>query len=253
MHSRNARCKYQGRSKINTDINKSGSVTSNQIGVHPKLEQIVRKHLLTTWEQPFHQPTVESYRQLVDTGVFSGHLPLILDSGCGTGKSTHQLAALYPQHLVIGVDRSQARLSKGGLDSGFSRHGNCVLIRAELATFWRLLLADRIFPERHFLLYPNPYPKSAHLSRRWHGHPVFPQLLGLGGEIEMRCNWEIYALEFALAVNLACGSQIEATGFQPEDGISPFERKYHERGQKLYAVKLPALLTAGFRQGFQQD
>jgi tRNA G46 methylase TrmB len=194
---------------------------------------------------------MESYRQLVGTGIFVEYEALILDSGCGTGNSTLRLAELYPQHLVIGIDRSQARLSKSGVDSSFYRRGNCVLIRAELATFWRLLLADGIFPERHFLLYPNPYPKSAHLSRRWHGHPVFPQLLSLGGEIEMRCNWEIYAQEFALAVSLACDAQIEVTVFAADDGISPFERKYHERGQKLYAVKVPAQLTAGFRQDIQ--
>jgi len=188
---------------------------------------------------------------LVGTGIFAEYEALILDSGCGTGKSTVRLAELYPQHLVIGVDRSQARLSKSGVDSSNYRRGNCALIRAELATFWRLLLADGVFPERHLLLYPNPYPKSAHLARRWHGHPVFPQLLRLGGEIEMRCNWGIYAREFALAVNLACGSQVEATGFQPEDGISPFEHKYLERGQKLYVVKIPAQLTARFRQHIQ--
>jgi tRNA G46 methylase TrmB len=38
---------------------------------------------------------------------------IVLDSGCGTGRSTKLLARdLYPRHLVIGVDRSFSRLTK---------------------------------------------------------------------------------------------------------------------------------------------
>ena len=118
-----------------------------------------------------------------------------------------------------------------------------MLLRAELSTFWRLLLNDGFSPERHYMLYPNPWPKPGHLKRRWHGHPVFPQLLGLGGEIEMRCNWEIYALEFARAVNLATGADIRPARIHPDVGISPFEQKYLERGQALFSVTVPARET----------
>ena len=140
---------------ININIKQSGLVSSSQRDVHPNLEQVVRKHLATTWKQPFHQATLEVYRQLLKAEVFSQALPLILDSGCGTGNSSSVLAELFPNHLVLGVDRSHVRLSKSGLESGFHRRGNCVLIRAELATFWRLLLKDGHTLEQHFLLYPK--------------------------------------------------------------------------------------------------
>lgn len=231
-------------SAIDIHINQSGIVTSSQGGVHPGLEEIVRKHLQTTWQQPFHMPTVAVYRQLEATGVLNADQPIILDSGCGTGKSTRQLASIFPQHIVLGVDRSHIRLTKSGVESCFHRSGNCVLVRAELATFWRLMLVDGYTPERHFLFYPNPYPKPAHLLRRWHGHPVFPQLLKLGGDIELRCNWEIYALEFAQAVNFACTANVKVKNIHTENGISPFEHKYLKRGQKLYRVKVPARVTA---------
>jgi len=231
---------HTGRSNINTDINKSGIVNSSQNGVHPRLEQTVRKHMDKPWQQPLHTPTVEAYRQLLNEGIFSDGRSFILDSGCGTGKSTRQLAELFPQFTVLGVDRSFVRLSRSGVNSVFQRNENCILLRAELTTFWRLLLADGHTPERHYLLYPNPYPKPAHLTRRWHGHPVFPQLLNLGGEIEMRCNWEIYALEFAEAVNIACDTNLQARSFQTNSGISPFEQKYLEREHPLYMVTVPA-------------
>jgi len=236
--------RYQSPSAINKDINQSGIVASSQRGIHPRLEETVRKHLATPWEQPFHTPTVEMYRQLLEAGVFITDQPFILDSGCGTGKSTQMLAKLFPGQLVLGVDRSQVRLSRSGLNARFRRSGNCVLVRAELTTFWRLLLADGHRPEQHYLLYPNPYPKPGHLSRRWHGHPVFPQLLRLGGDIELRCNWEIYALEFAQAVNLACAEPIQVKRYTAESGISLFEQKYLQRGQKLYSVNVPARVAA---------
>ena len=133
------------------------------------------------------------------------------------------------------------------MTSGILRSENCILIRAELATFWRLLLNSGLSPQRHFLLYPNPWPKPGHLSRRWHGHPVFPHLLALGGEIEMRCNWDVYAQEFAKAASIATGAGISVNTIEPDDGISPFEQKYHERGQSLFSVIVSALKTQAFR------
>lgn len=232
------------QSEANRNPAKSGLITSSQTGIHPNLEKHVRRHLETPWSQPLHRPTVDVYRQLEKTGVLYADQLLILDSGCGTGDSTRQLAALYPRHLVVGVDRSVARLARGGTTSSIFQSENCVLLRAELATFWRLLANDGYRPQRHFIFYPNPWPKPGHLSRRWHGHPVFPELLSLGGEIELRCNWEIYALEFALAVRMATNEAITAERIQPESGISLFEKKYLERGQPLYSVLVPAKVTA---------
>ena len=229
------------------NVNKSGLVSSSQTGIHPHLEKYVRRHLEKPWSQPFHRPTVAAYRKLNDEGVFSAGQPVILDSGCGTGKSTQRLAALFPRHNVIGVDRSHVRLAKSGVDSGFYCSGNCILLRADLPTFWRLLLKDGYSVEKHFLFYPNPWPKPGHLLRRWHAHPVFPQLLSLGGEIEMRCNWEIYALEFAAAVNFVTGAAVKPKNIQPESGISPFEQKYLERGQPLFSVIVAAHDTDAFR------
>ena len=235
------------QSKTGKKASKSGLVTSKQRGIHTGLERCVRKHLGSSWKQPFHRPTKDAYSQLDRQGVFSEGLPFILDSGCGTGSSTQRLAEMFPRHLVIGVDRSLKRLEKSGFTTGFVRSGNFILLRGELATFWRLLLNSGCSPERHYLLYPNPSPKPGHLSRRWHGHPAFPQLLSLGGEIELRCNWKIYALEFAEAVSLTTGADIDVLDFKPVQAISPFEQKYSERGQSLYSVTVPARVLEIFR------
>lgn len=225
----------------------SGLARSTQADVHKRLEETVRKHLATPWSQPLHKPTADVFELLLQSGLPGGGKPVILDAGCGTGASARKLAGLHPDHVVIGVDRSLARLGKGGLRGSLLVEGNLVLARAELATFWRLAYAAGVRPVRHLLLYPNPWPKSRHLQRRWHAHPVFPWLLALGGEIELRCNWEIYALEFAAAVRIATGAGINVNQIVPGLGISPFETKYLERGHGLYSVTVPASVTATFK------
>lgn len=235
------------RSTAFPEMMDAGLVSSGQAGIHPRLDAVVRKHLETPWAQPLHRPSVDAWLGLEKEDAFSLGRPLILDSGCGTGDSTRRLAGIYPGHLVIGVDRSQNRLGRGGATRDVFQRDNYILLRSELATFWRLLLESGRLPERHFLFYPNPWPKSAHLMRRWHGHPVFPALLALGGEIELRCNWEIYAREFARAAGLATGAIAAVRQIKPDIPISPFERKYLERGQTLYSVTVPARCTREFR------
>lgn len=165
--------------------------------------------------------------------------PVILDSGCGTGRSTRHLATLYPDHWVIGVDRSFVRLTRNNkkchnsddeeeekeedmaLESSslappserpYSQQiaVNAFLVRAELVDFWRCCQRER---ERdscawnithHYLLYPNPYPTLQRLTQRWYAHPSFPLLLKMGaGQLVVRSNWEGYLKEFAMAVELA--------------------------------------------------
>ena len=74
--------------------------------------------------KPFADHTVEAYNSLVkllssptsssSSGSSSNSKmrPVVLDSGCGTGRSTRYLATIFPNHWVIGVDRSFVRISR---------------------------------------------------------------------------------------------------------------------------------------------
>jgi len=158
----------------------------------------------------------------------------VLDSGCGTGWSTARLAERYPDAIVLGVDQSAARLER----FREPELPNMRRVRARAEDFWRLLAADGIRPARHFLLYPNPWPKAAQLRRRWHGHPVFADLLALGGSLELRTNWRIYADEFRIAAG-TCGIDTPpVVSFSVDSPLTPFERKYAESGHRLYRLCL---------------
>lgn len=221
-----------------TQKNLSSSVRSTQTTIHPRLAQQVRRHLEFDWRPAPHLPTVRAFEALARFDIGPG-VQIVLDSGCGTGESTRGIAARYPDCLVIGIDKSAARLSRRKATVFPHREGNVILLRAELACFWRLALKAGWQLHRHFLLYPNPWPKPGQLNRRWHAHPVFPNLLGLGGRLEMRCNWEVYAQEFALAVTIATGHVPDIDSSVDSPITSPFERKYRSSGHALFSVVVP--------------
>lgn len=156
-----------------------------------------------------------------------------MDAGCGTGVSTAALARAHPDALVMGVDKSHTRLSRSP-----RQPDNAVLIRADLVDFWRVAGRASWRLRRHYLLYPNPWPKLAHVARRWHAHPVFRSLLDLGGILEMRTNWVVYAREFRAALDFHGYPQAGVAMLPAGPALSPFERKYQRSEHNLYVVKV---------------
>ena len=201
-------------------------VGSNQCRVHPRLQEAVAKHRARPWSPPVAAHTRAAFERWLERSVGDAR-PLMLDSGCGNGESTLALARLFPDHAVLGVDRSEKRLAARGDDPRF--------VRAELAQFWHLARRAGVRLARHCVFYPNPWPKSVHYLRRWHAHPAFDDLLALGGALELRTNWRIYAEEFALALR-ASGVASELSILEVETPVSPFERKYARAGHSLWRV-----------------
>ncbi|WP_438764518.1 tRNA (guanine(46)-N(7))-methyltransferase TrmB [Kushneria sp. TE3] len=217
----------------------STPVHSTQSGLHPDLTFHVQRALDHQWQRPIAEHT----RAAFDTAqqFYQAHGgPLILDAGCGTGHSTRQLARCYPRACVLGIDRSADRLSRNHDRTLGAFPDNALRVRADLVDFWRLAHLAGWQPVRHFVLYPNPYPKASQLKRRWHAHPVFPVMVALGGVLTLRSNWQVYVDEFACAINLATGQKppVEALSLTPEsDFISAFERKYFDSGHALWQLE----------------
>jgi len=205
----------------------SRPVTSPQTAAHPRLDETVLKHARSSWRKPIAEHSRRAFDQLVQTMPRS--VPLILDSGCGTGRSTAVLARRYPDSLVFGIDKSLARL-----DRAAALPENAVLARIDLEDFWRLAReADWTFA-RQFALYPNPWPKPEQRLRRWPFHPVFPAAVACGGIWELRTNWKVYAEEFARAFTLLTDVEAELSAWKPEVPETPFEAKYLASGHELW-------------------
>ena len=210
---------------------KSNSVTSNQTGPHERLEETVRKHL----KKPFLRPIADHTQQIFDQvqeRLATNERPLVFDACCGVGDSSRILAKQFPNHWVIGIDKSASRISR---ERTGENPENLILERADLNDFYRLANMAGWQFDRHYILYPNPWPKATHLGRRWHGAPVFPVMLQLGGELELRSNWKLYLEEFQLALKIA-GHRGLLEQFAPEIYMTPFEKKYHQSDQTLWQL-----------------
>lgn len=214
----------------------SRSITTAQTGIHEHLAAAVAKHAATVYRKPFMQYNRDAFDASMTAWRDAGERPLILDAGCGVGLSTRHLATCFPDHFVIGVDQSADRLSRNTIWHG-NIPTNFTLVRADLVDYWRLMHAAGVYPVRHYILYPNPWPKIGQLGRRWHGHPVFPAIAALGGQFECRSNWQIYVEECAAALTQLTGQEVRAERYVPAMHITPFEEKYAASGQDLYRCK----------------
>jgi len=211
-------------------------IYSSQQTIHSNLVGSIRRYQETTFTKPVSAHTAQAFEEL-NLVLENNKMPLILDSGCGTGDSTKRLAATWPDCFVIGIDKSEVRLARAqsGKDSG----SNFTFVRADLFDFWRLAVQSGLKVDRHFVFYPNPWPKSTQLKRRIHGHPAFAQFVQLGTEFEVRSNWKIYVDEFACAFKLWTGIGAAVQEIVPvEPYWTAFERKYVLSKHPIYQFKI---------------
>jgi len=209
----------------------SREIYTNQSGIHDNLEKVVTKHLKTRFQKPPAEHTQLAF-QAVTQAINADPKPLIMDSCCGTGVSSRHIALAHPEAWVIGLDRSSKRLSKEYEDT---LPENLIFAQADCVDFWKLAQEAGWRLDKHYLLYPNPYPKSVQLKYRWHGHPAFADLLALGGLLEVRSNWSLYIEEFSVALGLAGHVTEGCQAFDPNGQyLTLFERKYCQSGQTVY-------------------
>jgi tRNA (guanine-N7-)-methyltransferase len=219
----------------------STPVESRQVSIHDHLERLVQKHEATSYLRPIPDFSRRVADEIVNFIEQTPTYKIILDSCCGTGESTASLAAQFPSAIVIGLDKSTHRTKKHIA----SNASNYRIWRADVEDLWRLLGAyvhesSRIF-DQHYLFYPNPYPKPHHILRRWHGHPLFPEMMRLAPQMELRTNWDIYANEFTHA-SLMLGYEAICTTYSPATPITTFERKYAASGHTLYKVRTSVMV-----------
>ncbi|WP_235263811.1 tRNA (guanine(46)-N(7))-methyltransferase TrmB [Nitrincola sp. A-D6] len=209
----------------------SRQVTSAQQDCHPELLQLVERHRKHQFQKPIADFNQRAFQQAEQQWLAHGG-PLILDSGCGVGDSTRFLAEQHPDHLVMGLDRSVHRLQRQRPDLP----ANALLLRTDLVDFWRLAASAGWQPDRHFLFYPNPYPKPSQLSRRFHAHPVFPAMVTLSKQLEARSNWKIYLQELQTGL-AAYGIHSLIEPIEADSpAVSAFERKYRASQQPLWKL-----------------
>lgn len=193
---------------------------TEQIGIHENLEKIISKNAFGKFLRPIPSHQMECFEKIK---VFmTENRPAILDSFVGTGISTRILAKKFPKYKVLGIDRSLKRL-KNEVISG----DNFLIIRGNVLDLWPLLANEGFFFKKHFIFYPNPYPKKTRIKNRFYAHPVFMSMLKLSLNLEVRTNWEIFALELFYCLKYF-GKDPKIQKFYIDKPISLFEKKYKD-------------------------
>ena len=207
--------------------NNSSKVTSNQFKKNTKLLYRLKKNVRNDFVTIINQSTFEVYKKIKN--YYNKEVPVILDNGCGTGSSSLWLAEENPNTIVFGIDHADKFPSTYACK-------NVVFAQVELSQLWRLLWEKKIPISKAFLLYPNPWPKSKHLTRRWHAHPAFKYLTCIADSLEIRTNWEIYALEARDCLEFMTGDKATLSKFYPRASISLHEDKYMKSGHDLFKL-----------------
>ncbi len=207
-------------------------IDTSQTGPHHDLLKVVRRYKITDYRRPIPHAQTLALEQVIQFTARRDR-PLIIDSGCGTGHSTKNLAQQFPDHVVIGIDKSAHRLARA---PDFGMLDNALLVRADLCDLWRLLEQQKLRMSRHYVLHPNPWPKIGHLKRRFHAHPVFKTMVRLAPYLEVRTNWRIYADELMMALT-ELGQRPELVSMTDTAPITLFEKKYLAHGSEIFIVK----------------
>jgi tRNA (guanine-N7-)-methyltransferase len=169
---------------------------------------------------------------------------IVVDLGCGTGKSVEHHARRRPDALVLGIDKSTDRLSRSMvpvLDVRLGEKPRTLsgpwIVRVDSIDFVAALVAAGGAIDECWLVYPNPWPKACHLSRRWYAHPLFPALLANTQRFECRTNWLIYAQEMAHVLR-ALGREptLDGVAAFEASSISAFEEKYRRSGHECWRI-----------------
>lgn len=217
----------------------SRAVTSNQNGVHKDFDRILDRMDLSSYQRPISDFSYETFQNILTwIEKFERDRDIILDMGCGVGESSFHLALEYPDKLIVAIDKSVSRLER---KSNFKVDAptNLLIVRGELLDLWYLFATAEKFPKsriiKQYILYPNPWPKSKHIRRRWHANAIAPFIFQIDSEIELRSNWKIYAEEFFEAARYFEFEPVLDV-ITPEKPISLFETKYQHSGHELYQV-----------------
>ena len=154
----------------------SREITTSQVGVHDKLDDLVKKYQVSENKRPISAHTQAAFDEVSRwLDGFDGEV--ILDSCCGVGESTANIARANPDARVIGVDKSALRVDKHEHYS--AAQDNYKVIRADVNDLWRLVKQSNWNVTQHFLLYPNPYPKKTQVQKRWHASAAMVDLMAI--------------------------------------------------------------------------
>jgi tRNA (guanine-N7-)-methyltransferase len=171
--------------------------------------------------------------------VFAREQPIEMDLGCGKGAFLFWAAQTQPQQNFIGVDRLLRRLRR--VDRKAVRAGlrNLHLLRIETTYLISKLVPDQSVSTYH-VLFPDPWPKRRHRSRRLISAPFLVDVrrtLTMGGIINCATDHEEYFEWMQREFQKDGGFTKGEPALLPEEAQTDFERKFVAAGRQVYRCR----------------
>ena len=112
--------------KIN---NQGATVIGDELALHSKLGLLERTYI-RVFGVPINGLRIRLRRILP---ILSGHPEKVLDAGCGRGVFSYQIAKMFPEAVVVGVDRDEAQLEINRTIADRARLTNLHFINMDVA------------------------------------------------------------------------------------------------------------------------
>ena len=171
--------------------------------------------------------------------LFGRSAPLRVDLGCGDGSFLCEMARQLPKRNFLGVERLTKRVEK-------------VRCKAEKIENVRVLCSDTLFAVRYllpessvetfYLLFPDPWPKRRHQSRRIFTRDFLEAIavsLEKNGVLRVATDQLDYFHQIERLSR--AHQQFQVVPLSPDDAVFPvtkFERKFREQGVPIYRLTL---------------
>jgi tRNA (guanine-N7-)-methyltransferase len=193
---------------------------------------------------PTFSPVIELVPELQLAGLdlvqlFGRSAPLHVDLGCGDGSFLCEMAQQFPKRNFLGIDRLTKRVEK-------------VRRKAEKIENVRVLRADTLFAvcyllpknsvETFYLLFPDPWPKRRHQSRRIFTRD-FLEAIAVALEKHGILRVATDQLDYFHQIERVSRAhrQFQVLPRSPDDAVLPvtkFEKKFREQDAPIYRLTL---------------
>lgn len=139
---------------------------------------------------------------------FGRSAPRLLDVGVGTGEATLEWAAAHPDHDVVAVELHRPGIARMVQELEVGSYPNVRILETDVTRLLDELVgpaAEADAPQFDVVrvLFPDPWPKKRHRSRRLVDASFVSaatDLLPAGGTLHLATDWDDYAVQMMQAL-----------------------------------------------------
>lgn len=169
--------------------------------------------------------------------IFGRHAPLHVDLGCGDGSFLVAMAQRCPEKNFLGIERLLGRIDSTARKIDNGETDNARVLRIETSYAVRYLLPNESV-EAFYLLFPDPWPKRRHQSRRVANQDLLRAVraaLTSGGTFQIATDQHDYFAQ--IRSELPNGFEIVDLAIV-DLPASKFEKRFREQGAPIHRLLL---------------